>query len=110
MNDIRVSFYKVPHDENECAFWDLHAYHHYGDWSTYGCWRDTIEDDIVTCKCNHLTNFAILVVSMERSYMQTNIYVKICKIYMKRRERVEILCDIYHCVAMWKVLFKKNIH
>ena len=34
----------------------------FGEWSTYGCYKDgnNSTDEIVTCKCNHLTNFACL--------------------------------------------------
>ncbi len=31
-----------------------------GRWSDNGCTTHSIEDDIVICSCNHLTNFAIL--------------------------------------------------
>ena len=36
------------------------------EWTTEGCETDLAEVDegVVTCNCNHLTNFAILVVSI----------------------------------------------
>ena len=45
-----------------CVFWDFSR----NDWNREGC---TIAeavgaDGIVTCQCNHLTNFAVLVVSV----------------------------------------------
>jgi len=42
-----------------------------GGWRTDGCTRTVIDDDsmddeglTVVCKCNHLTNFAVLIVSI----------------------------------------------
>ena len=39
---------------------------HYTEWTTDGCVTDLAEvnESVVTCHCNHLTNFAILVVSI----------------------------------------------
>ena len=33
-----------------------------GNWTTDGCELTGIDDNVVTCQCNHLTNFAVLVV------------------------------------------------
>lgn len=41
----------------ECVFWDFHL----SGWSDEGCFL--LPGLPVTCECNHLTNFAILVVS-----------------------------------------------
>ncbi|XP_019853255.1 PREDICTED: adhesion G-protein coupled receptor G2-like [Amphimedon queenslandica] len=43
-----------------CVYWDFNAAEGRGNWSTDGC---TVEaaNSSVTCHCNHLTNFAILV-------------------------------------------------
>ena len=40
-------------------------YFTYTEWTTNGCVTDLAEvnESVVTCYCNHLTNFAILVVS-----------------------------------------------
>ena len=37
----------------------------YGDWSMEGCERVDVNDtdDEVMCRCNHLSNFAVLLVS-----------------------------------------------
>ena len=32
------------------------------DWVTSGCTTAVGEDGVITCTCNHLTNFAVLVV------------------------------------------------
>lgn len=43
-----------------CVSWDFTL----RDWTTFGCTRNgTNQDGVVTCNCNHLTNFALLVVS-----------------------------------------------
>ncbi|KAH3752392.1 uncharacterized protein LOC127848548 [Dreissena polymorpha] len=54
-----------------CAFWDYNANEAAGGWRTDGCnlTRDADDDDdddnddgdVIVCKCNHLTNFAVLV-------------------------------------------------
>ena len=38
----------------------------YGDWSNKGCHNTTTNKTEILCECNHLTNFAILLVSNER--------------------------------------------
>ena len=44
----------------------LHCVLCYTEWTTEGCETDLAEVDggVVTCRCTHLTNFAILVVSI----------------------------------------------
>ena len=41
------------------------SYFMYAEWTTDGCMTDLAEvnEGLVTCYCNHLTNFAVLVVS-----------------------------------------------
>lgn len=34
----------------------------FGKWSTEGCSLTSIDDDEVTCECNHLTHFGLLLV------------------------------------------------
>lgn len=48
-------------DTEVCVSWSFILQ----DWTTEGCRTDIGEDGIVTCSCNHLTNFAILVVSLK---------------------------------------------
>ena len=43
----------------QCVSWDFITQ----DWTPNGCTTIVGEDNIVTCSCNHLTNFAVLVVS-----------------------------------------------
>ena len=50
--------------EVKCVFWDLHANEGLGDWSEEGCWYSGTENGRHVCSCDHLTNFAILVVSI----------------------------------------------
>lgn len=37
--------------------------HYYTEWIEDGCQTAEVIGDVVTCSCNHITNFAILVVS-----------------------------------------------
>ena len=42
-----------------CSFWDFSL----GNWSQKGCWLQRVLDDgRVLCNCNHMTNFAMLMV------------------------------------------------
>jgi hypothetical protein len=45
-----------------CVFWDFAS----RDWNHYGCTvtKGSTPQGIVTCQCDHLTNFAVLVVSV----------------------------------------------
>ncbi|XP_066923598.1 adhesion G-protein coupled receptor G2-like [Clytia hemisphaerica] len=45
--------------EELCCFWNFTT----DTWSNYGCHkvdRPSNRDDVITCRCNHLTNFAVL--------------------------------------------------
>ncbi|CAB4035459.1 plexin-B2-like isoform X1 [Paramuricea clavata] len=52
----------VGRDETTaCVFWNFTAGKSgLGNWSSVGCSYQGIVDDVVTCHCTHLTNFAIL--------------------------------------------------
>ena len=47
-----------------CVSWDFNADGGRGNWTSEGCETISLVDGVATCECNHLTNFAILVVSM----------------------------------------------
>ena len=47
-----------------CVSWDFSLAGGQGNWTQEGCVTEVIEPDVVLCRCNHLTNFAILVVRM----------------------------------------------
>ena len=44
----------------QCVFFDVVT----NDWSSDGCRVASSADGIVSCECNHLTSFAVLMVSM----------------------------------------------
>ncbi|XP_047420919.1 adhesion G-protein coupled receptor G7 [Sciurus carolinensis] len=39
-----------------CVYWNFLT----KDWDTYGCYKDRIADGFLGCRCNHTTNFAVL--------------------------------------------------
>ena len=43
-----------------CVSWDFGMQ----QWTTDGCNTSVGQGGIITCRCNHLTNFAVLVVSI----------------------------------------------
>jgi hypothetical protein len=47
-----------------CAYWDHMALDGQGDWATDGCYYNGTHEGRLLCVCNHLTNFAVLAVSM----------------------------------------------
>lgn len=51
------------HETTACVFWDFSLANGLGDWSSAGCTYTGTKDGIVTCRCFHLTNFAMLMVS-----------------------------------------------
>ncbi|XP_065055354.1 adhesion G-protein coupled receptor G4-like isoform X1 [Rhopilema esculentum] len=45
---------------DKCVFWDFKANNGYGGWSSEGCRKASAADGRVECKCDHMTNFAII--------------------------------------------------
>ena len=60
---IIIHFMKDSVD-SVCGFWNHSLYATSGGWSTKGCIKTEVKDGLVVCECNHLTNFAILLVSI----------------------------------------------
>ena len=56
-----------------CATWDFTQ----RAWITNGCITIVGEDGIITCECNHLTNFAVLVVNNNVKHPSLNILMEI---------------------------------
>ncbi|KAJ8020260.1 Adhesion G-protein coupled receptor G6 [Holothuria leucospilota] len=48
-----------------CVFWDFQLNDGSGDWSDEGCTFKGATNQSVTCECNHLTNFAVLMDYMD---------------------------------------------
>ncbi|XP_064394608.1 hemicentin-1-like isoform X2 [Halichondria panicea] len=62
---VIIEFYQSEMPGNEttnatCLFWDLTAKDGAGDWSSDGCRLVDIQEERVTCECNHLTHFGVL--------------------------------------------------
>ena len=70
LQDSIVTTYRPLQDgineKTACVFWDFSLKDGIGDWSQAGCMYEGTKDGIVTCRCSHLTNFAILMVSRTR--------------------------------------------
>ncbi|KAI8520250.1 G-protein coupled receptor [Branchiostoma belcheri] len=64
---VQVNFRRLTTGTPICVFWDTSA----NDWSREGCRLASDQHDIITCECNHLTNFAVLMVAMGQ-YGQVN--------------------------------------
>ncbi|KAL4217408.1 hypothetical protein ACF0H5_023858 [Mactra antiquata] len=44
-----------------CAYWNYSASQDAGGWETKGCMMESKDEGHVICKCDHLTNFAVLI-------------------------------------------------
>ena len=68
LTDPVVSTYKPLKrgidETTACVFWDFNL-NNVGDWSSEGCRYQGTKGGIVTCHCDHLTNFAILMVRFQ---------------------------------------------
>ena len=67
INDVKDAIkLAFPEEENYgkflplCVYWDFNANGGFGNWSTEGCYYFGTKSGYVTCHCNHMTNFAIL--------------------------------------------------
>ncbi|XP_052814790.1 latrophilin-like protein 1 isoform X2 [Mya arenaria] len=62
-DDSVTSVFHVFEDHSHlvCSYWDYSANEDAGGWKTEGCTMTSSVDNIVICKCNHLTNFAVLI-------------------------------------------------
>ncbi|NWI03032.1 AGRF5 protein, partial [Tichodroma muraria] len=65
--DVNMTFAKkdLSLKMPKCVFWNFKLNNHGGDWDTHGCIPTELGDN-VTCSCNHLTSFSILM-SPDRS-------------------------------------------
>ncbi|XP_029801114.1 adhesion G protein-coupled receptor F5 isoform X5 [Suricata suricatta] len=43
-----------------CVFWNFNLANHTGGWDTSGCYVNKVDEDSVSCICDHLTSFSIL--------------------------------------------------
>ncbi|XP_030830267.1 adhesion G-protein coupled receptor G6 [Strongylocentrotus purpuratus] len=65
---VKITFNApIPVGENStlnqsmCVYWDFDLRDGVGDWSDNGCTLSDVRGDSITCSCNHLTNFAVLI-------------------------------------------------
>ena len=60
--NFRLADHHRPNNSNLiCAYWKIFA-NLTAQWSTDGCVRVNMTNTSVTCRCNHLTHFAVLMV------------------------------------------------
>ena len=65
---VETTYYPLQEGNNkntECVFWDFRLKNGQGDWSGEGCYYKGTINGLVNCHCYHLTNFAILLVSLK---------------------------------------------
>lgn len=72
----------VLHKTRRCVFWDFSLGGGFGDWSSEGCTLVSGPGEngepIIECHCDHLTNFAILVVRIDGQHK--SLFVTLIKI------------------------------
>ena len=68
MFDIVYNFayisFKDDGNNHNCVFWDFDRNEKKGGWSSEGCIYDGRINGREVCLCDHLTNFAVLLVSI----------------------------------------------
>ncbi|XP_077983268.1 adhesion G protein-coupled receptor L3-like [Glandiceps talaboti] len=76
-NSVKITLEKVEPAAaafTECAFWDFAASGtEQGSWSREGCEMGDRNDTHVTCVCNHLTNFALLIQLTDTEMSKTHL-------------------------------------
>ncbi|XP_023687360.2 adhesion G protein-coupled receptor F5-like [Paramormyrops kingsleyae] len=62
INNVSMTFDKTNKTKgnNQCVFWNFKVFNGIGGWDSTGCQLDSETNDSVTCSCNHLTSFSIL--------------------------------------------------
>lgn len=51
-----------------CAFWNFSLMQQANSWSSDGCTVVSVESSVITCRCNHTTNFAVLMNYLESEW------------------------------------------
>lgn len=61
-NPVVINFVGIQENQSTaiCVYWDYNINSRGGGWSKDGCELASHRNDTVTCECNHLTNFAVL--------------------------------------------------
>ena len=54
----------ITMNNSRCVYWDFSLRDGIGDWAEDGCELESADAEGITCHCNHLTNFAVLVVNI----------------------------------------------
>ncbi|XP_048860584.1 adhesion G protein-coupled receptor F5-like isoform X2 [Brienomyrus brachyistius] len=62
INNVSMTFDKTNKTKgsNQCVFWNFTLFNGSGGWDSTGCQLQSETNDSVTCSCNHLTSFSIL--------------------------------------------------
>ncbi|XP_048858227.1 adhesion G protein-coupled receptor F5-like isoform X2 [Brienomyrus brachyistius] len=62
INNVSLTFDKTNKTKgnNQCVFWNFKVFNGIGGWDSTGCQLQSETNDSVTCSCNHLTSFSIL--------------------------------------------------
>ncbi|XP_048858287.1 adhesion G protein-coupled receptor F5-like isoform X2 [Brienomyrus brachyistius] len=62
INNVSMTFDKISKTKgnNQCIFWNFKLFQGIGGWDSTGCQLQSETNDSVTCSCNHLTSFSIL--------------------------------------------------
>ncbi|XP_026197569.1 adhesion G-protein coupled receptor F1-like [Anabas testudineus] len=63
IQNVTLSYVKLNNSltlNPQCVFWNFTLFHNLGAWDDEGCTLVTDINNTVTCNCNHLTSFSIL--------------------------------------------------
>nr|KAF6381117.1 adhesion G protein-coupled receptor G7 [Pipistrellus kuhlii] len=65
---FRQQYTKKKFQSYACVYWNTTK----KDWDTDGCFKDVSRDKVLYCRCNHTTNFAVLLSFTEANYPGLN--------------------------------------
>nr|XP_023658550.1 adhesion G protein-coupled receptor F5-like [Paramormyrops kingsleyae] len=72
INNVSLTFDKTNKTKgnNQCVFWNFKIFEGTGGWDSTGCKLDSETNVSVTCSCNHLTSFSILMSPYVPEYIE----------------------------------------
>ena len=91
-------------DYNDIMFLSLEGF---GDWSSRGCRVAMETEEMVACECDHLTNFAILMVSCWSNF---NVYIECYSITILYPVELDISTKFPHQTLQGKGVGEYNTY
>ena len=81
----------------------------FGDWSTRGCVVVSESEEDVICECDHLTNFAILLVSRDNNFyhayeLELILFVFFNRMYLQGKRTLQFQRELKRLLRLYPTL------